>query len=137
MKRGKLILVMLALVLAVSACGGKTIDVPVDYGKSELYTQAEMDEAISMIQKEFAGWEGCELHSVAYAGDECMTEENIAWMNSLQDGRNYTQCIEFISSFRSPKEGGGAWEPDTEYENYQWWLAREDGGSWELLTWGY
>ena len=48
----------------------------------------------------------------------------------------FTQCIMFDSSFRSPKEGGGAWEPDTEY-TWSWWLARSDGGEWKLMTWGY
>jgi len=37
----------------------------------------------------------------------------------------------------SPKEGGGAWEPDYEYSDWQWWLARTDGGEWQLITWGY
>jgi len=32
---------------------------------------------------------------------------------------------------------GGAWEADKEYTDWQWWLAREEGGDWELLTWGY
>ena len=34
-------------------------------------------------------------------------------------------------------EGGGAWEPDTEYTDYQWWLARTQDGGWQLLSWGY
>ena len=45
--------------------------------------------------------------------------------------------IEFLTDFHSPVEGGGAWEPDTEYTDYQWWLAREADGGWELLSWGY
>ncbi len=32
---------------------------------------------------------------------------------------------------------GGAWEADKEYEDYEWWLARTDGGEWELKTSGY
>ena len=24
-----------------------------------------------------------------------------------------------------------------EYTDWQWWLARSEGGDWELLTWGY
>ena len=63
------------------------------------------------------------------------------WLNSLKDGANYTQCMEFLSSFHSPTEEadleGTAWEPDTEYKDYQWWLARSEGGEWELVTWGY
>jgi hypothetical protein len=37
----------------------------------------------------------------------------------------------------SPKEGGGAWEPDYDYENWEWYLGRVKGEDWELLTWGY
>ena len=25
------------------------------------------------------------------------------------------------------------WEPDKEYRNYQWWLARTTGGNWDLV----
>ena len=117
--------------------GEETPEVRIDYGTSELYGTEEMDDAIALILEEFGSWEGCEMHSVAYAGDECNTGENVAWMNSLGDGHEFTQCIEFVSEFHSPVEGGGAWEPDAEYTGWQWWLARAEGGSWELMTWGY
>ena len=58
-------------------------------------------------------------------------------MNNLSGGEPLTQCIEFLSDFNSPREGGGAWQADYEYNDWQWWLARTDGGSWQLLTWGY
>ncbi|MCR4963512.1 MAG: hypothetical protein K6B40_06520 [Firmicutes bacterium] len=111
------------------------------YDESELYSPEEMDSAIALIAEEFATWNGCELHSINYAGDECNSEENIQWMNQLKEGKNYRQCIEFLTDFHSPTEEkdleGTAWEADQEYEDYQWWLAREDGDEWELLTWGY
>lgn len=103
---------------------------------SALYNEADMDAARAAIDAEFSGWEGCEMHSTRYAGDEANTAENIAWLSSLKD-KSYTQVMEFLSGFHSPVEGGGAWEADTEYTDWQWWLAREDGGSWELVTWGY
>lgn len=116
-------------------------EVEIDYGTSELYTQEDMDEAIALILAEFNTWAGCEMHSIRYFSDECNSSENIAWMNSLSEGRElgktFTQCIAFISNFHSPVEGGGAWEADAEYTDWQWYLAREDGGSWELMTWGY
>lgn len=31
----------------------------------------------------------------------------------------------------------GAWEPDQEYTDYQWWLARAEDGDWEIVSWGY
>ena len=72
-----------------------------------------------------------------YAGDACNSAENIKWVNEITSGKNFTQCIEFLSDFHSPVEGGGAWEPDQEYTDWQWWLARTAGGDWELVSWGY
>ncbi len=124
--------------LGIDAHSGKEgSGVLVDYGTSELYSEEEMDDAIALILDEFNAWEGCEMHAISYAGDECNSGENVSWMNSLGDGQTFTHCIEFVSEFHSPVEGGGAWEPDTEYTGWQWWLARPEGGSWELMTWGY
>ena len=108
-----------------------------DYGSSTLYSREEMDEAISLIRQEFDSWEGCVMHGIRYAGDACNSKENIEWMNRLGETEKFTQCIEFTCDFHSPKEAVGAWNPDEEYTDWQWWLARGEGGSWELLTWGY
>ena len=63
------------------------------------------------------------------------------WMNELEEANDaketFTQCIMFTSSFHSPVKGGGAWEADEEYTDWQWWLGRADGGEWKLMTWGY
>ena len=116
-------------------------EVEIDYGSSELYTTEEMDEAIALILEEFNTWEGCEMHSIRYFSDECSSGEFVAWMNELAEAREpgttFTQCIAFRSDFHSPVEAYGSWEADQEYTNWEWWLAREDGGSWQLMTWGY
>ena len=112
-------------------------DVQIDYGTSDLYSREEMDSVIVQIKCKFAEWKDCELHAIRYAGDECSTEENLKWMNSLNEDGNYVKVIEFLMDFHSPKEWGGAWEPDHEYEDYQWWLAADEDGSWDIVTWGY
>ena len=124
---------------AVSRTPGDTAQsvVDIDYGTSAIYTKEDMDEAIALIRNKFAGWEGCELHSIRYASDQCYNLENIYWMNSLKEGASFTQVIKFVSDFHSSKEGSGTLVPDKEYTGWQWWLAREDGGAWELMTWGY
>jgi len=116
---------------------GQTATSGEDYGDSDLYAQAELEAAAALIREQFESFEGCELHSLRYAGDVCNSTGNLQWLNSLAEGKNYTQVAEFLSDFHSPVEGGGAWEADTEYTDWQWWLAREDGGDWQLLTWGY
>ena len=142
MKKAGILILILLLALACTACGGDVSEVSIDYGTSDLYTQEDMDAAIALIQKEFKGWKGCELHSISYAGDGCQSADNVEWMNRLKEGQSisgpeYTQVIEFISSFHSPKRNAGAWNADQEYTGWQWWLARAEGGEWQLLTWGY
>ena len=112
-------------------------EVAYDFGNSGLYTREQLAEAAVQAKCEFATFAGCELHSLRYAGDECSTPENLAWMNSLDQGKNYTQVCELLADFHSPVQGGGAWEADKEYTSYQWWLARADDGGWQLLTFGY
>ena len=100
-----------------------------------------MNAAIQLIMDTFSTWAGCELHSISYVSDEKCNSENIAWMNELAAANDlneqFDQCIMFKSDFHSPKKGGGAWNADEEYTDWQWWLARTDGGQWKLMTWGY
>ncbi len=113
--------------------------VTVDYGESTLYTREELEEAAVQVKCRFASFAGCELHALRYAGDEYSTDENLAWMNQLDEGKGYVQVVEFLSDFHSPLQPGEdtAWEADTEYTDWQWWLARTADGGWQLLTWGY
>ena len=112
--------------------------VTIDYKNSDFYTKEDMDEAIAIIRKHFSNWDGCKMLNIRYAGDECNSKENIKWMNELNPDKNYTQCIEFLTDYRSPKDATGtAWEPDTLYRDWQWYLARTTEGSWELVTNGY
>jgi len=126
---------LLALVLAmVCLCG--CFRAKVDYGQSELYSLEEREAAVAIILAEFNTWEGCRLHRLAYMGDECNSEKNIEWMQSL-GGKEYTQCIAFTSNFHSPVLGGGAWNTNEEYRGWTWYLGRTEGGAWELLTYGF
>ncbi len=115
---------------------GKINNVSVDYGKSVIYSEQDIDSAIDVIKKKFSSWEGCELHSITYSGDG-ISKDSIDYCNELKEGAGYDESIVFKSSFRSPKNGGGAWEPNQEYSNWSWYLARKDNGEWNLLTWGY
>ena len=112
-------------------------EVAYDYGDSKLYTTEELEEAAIQVKCEFATFEGCELHNLRYAGDECNTPENLEWLNSLDEDAGYTQVAEFLTDYHSPVEGGGAWEPDVEMQDWEWWLARTDDGGWQLVTFGY
>ena len=109
----------------------------IDYGTSDLYTEEDMDAAIKLIREEFDTWDGCEMHSIRYAGDEYNSKESLDWVNNLDDGYDFTECIKFLSDFHTPKDAAGAWEADTEYTDWNWWLGRTADGNWKLVNWGY
>ena len=116
----------------------------IDYGTSSLYSREDMDAAIGVILTEFSTWEGFELHNIRYTSDDCNSPEHIRWLNDLNEsaegGRNlgiiFTQCIEFVGDYHSPKDAdlAGAWKVDEEYENWQWWLGRSEPGEWYLIA---
>ena len=154
MKKTIALLLAAMMLFALCACGAKEEAAPagseaaeaaqtVDYGTSELYTTEDMDAAIALIRDQIGQWEGVELQNVRYAGDEAVTEENLAWLNSLEgaDSENpFTQVIEFVTDFHVSADIDQTvltLEPDTDYTDYQWWLARTEGGEWQLMSMGY
>lgn len=107
----------------------------VDYGSSEIYSREDMNEAIAVIKDEFHSWKGCKLYSICYT-DDSFCQRELDYVNTLaEDGVTYTECIVFRTRFRSPVFGGGAWNANFEYD-WSWYLARTEGGDWDLLTWG-
>ena len=112
-----------------------------DFEISELYTNEDLNAARDAILNEFGKWTGCECESLEYAGDDVDTAEDLAFANEGNEGAPFTQCIKFLMNFHSPVEEadleGTTWEPDTDYQDYEWILARTDGGDWEIVNFGY
>ena len=110
-------------------------DVKIDLGSSEIFSEDELKEAVIQIKCKFASFRDCELHSITYAGDETCSDENIARMNDLDEGAEYTQAIKFTSEFHA--YNSPVFDPDSEQKDYEWWLARGGEDGWQLVTWGY
>ena len=73
---------------------------------------------------------------MSYAGDENNTKENIQWLNSHADGKDYKAAVLFKTDFTTGKDVQGAWEPSHDYMGFGWWLGKTDDG-WDLVDWGY
>ncbi|MBP5773243.1 MAG: M15 family metallopeptidase [Eubacterium sp.] len=109
----------------------------IDLGKSKLWKKDELKEATVTIKCQFASWDGCELESITYVGDKCNTPKNIKWLNSLNKNGKYKKIAEFKMNFKTPKKGWGTLEPNKNYKDYEWWLAQNKEGDWEVVTMGY
>ena len=124
----------------LSVVGGPQIN----YGNSSVYSQSDMDEAISIIENMFTekAWKNCELHQITYGGDSECNYENLKWMNELEAANDnqlhFDEVIMFKTDFRSPMFGpGSTLNSNQEYTDFEWWMAREKGGDWKLMTFGY
>ncbi len=96
-----------------------------------------LKEAAIQVKCRFAAFDGCEMKSLRYAGDACNTEENIKWLNEMDEDNEYVQVVEFLSDFHVTEDAKTTFNPGQDYTDYQWWLARTEDGGWQLLTWGY
>ena len=116
----------------------KTADVKIDLGSSSVYTPEELEAAVVQIKCRFAAFDGCELHSIRYAGDDAVTDENLAFVNQYAAKEPYNAVAMFVTDFHSqPEYVDSTLEPDTEYTDYQWWLGRNSKGGWEVVSFGY
>lgn len=136
MKRNKLLWLLLALLLVLSACGGKA-DIPIFPMESEFFTDQDYESAAEVVKKQMscrAFNESAEITPLAirYAGDE-KTEAQQDYICGFGD---YDEGIVLLSDFRVGKSTG-PWEPDSTYRDWQWFLARKDGGQWVIVANGY
>lgn len=128
-----LVLASAAVCASLCSCIGRNTEVKVDIGSSELFSEQDRRDAADVIKKEFTHFEGCTLNSLTFAGDDACSKE--AESPTYSDEK-YDEYIVFRSSFRSPKNGGGAWTADTEY-TWSWILARNGFTAWRLVNYGY
>lgn len=136
MKNLSIALSLLLVLVLLSACGNVS-SCTVDYGTSQMYSQEDIDQAATVVERKFRTLSGCVLYSLTYAGDELCKEE-LSYINDLVKSQNmeFEECLVFYSEFRSPKKGGGAWTPNDIY-TWDWCLGRETDGEWVLVTYGY
>lgn len=135
---------LLVFVLAFAACGKTNVsDAKIDYGNSAVYSEEDMDEAIELIKKEFsAHMTGVKkLKNIRYASDECTDREYIDWMNELREANDtsknpFTQHICFLTDFTT-SDNTTSLNTNSTYTDWQWHLARTDGGNWVCMTSGY
>ena len=131
----KIILIVISVLLGIALI--LTFIPPViDCGESVLYTKEDRQSAARLISDTVNSFEGCKLYAVKFEGDE-VSQKNLEYCNSLAaDGVTYSESIVFTSYFRSPIFNAGAWNPNDLY-SWSWYLARTNGGEWEILTYGY
>ena len=133
MKTYKILLLCLACILLLTACGGGDVsEVGRHIGVCERFSEREvaaaMDEVESFFRKEY---DGCKLLRLEY-DEEKTLKEAYAWSEDFG-----AEAIVLESDFYVDDSGRTVTlEPDETYRNYEWILTRTVLG-WKLQTWGY
>lgn len=156
LKRVMVVCMAIVMVVCMAACGNKadnqgmnggdasgktSSEVKIDYGKSDVYGNKELDEAIAEIQVEFKTFSGAEITEISYYGDESTAENMVEWSNFYRDDDTidkdgeYTKCIAFKVKFHANEAIPALDVAEGSDNEYEWWMAKTDKGAWE--TWGY
>lgn len=135
LNRNRILLLLLTL-LVLTGCGGKA-DIPISPMESERFTEEDYLSAAEVVKKQMSSREFNESADITplairYAGDE-KTEAEQDYICTFGD---YDEGIVLLSDFQVG-ESTGPWEPNHTYRNWQWFLARKDGGRWVIVTSGY
>lgn len=137
MKKSRIFALLFMIMILVSGCSNNSENVKIDLGKSEIYSQEDLNSASEVVLKEIKGWSSVEeVYEISYCGDKDSASQ-LAYCKTLKD-KDYTQCTVFVSSFKTTSSAGSdGFNPSSDYGGWRWYLARTDGGRWELLSWGY
>lgn len=134
-----IILVLISIVLYNQ--GGKTNNVQVSIGKSNKFSEKEINNAINCVKKKFKSFNGCTLTKLWY--DEEKSDKFIVGYltngKGSENGVKAENVIVLLSNFNVDSSGGdGSLNPNSTYSNWNWILIRDSKtGKWEVDDWGY
>jgi len=131
-----------ALLLGMAACGnaGRTNNVRVLGGKSTKFNAAEIEAAQDCVLKKFKDFEGCDLEKLWYdeESSDVHIESYLSTGRGSENGVNKENVIILLSNFRVDSTGGGGFNPNSTYTDWNWILIRDDkSGAWRVDDWGY
>lgn len=134
MKKLFALLLVAGMCFSLAACGGNVKDVQIKEYSSEIYTDAEIEDAIDVainyFKKEFSG---CTLTEITYIGDDKLDA-----YEEFAQRHNAADVIVLVSSFDVDSScGDGSLNPDSTYTDWNWILVRNDGGKWTHVDHGY
>ena len=102
--------------------------------KYPIETSPELTYAWDVIVNEVSAMDGVKNLLIEYMGDKFSSNE-LNYVNILGKG-TFDECLVFRVWLRSPKTAYGAWEANTLYA-WTWYLARNNKGQWQTITYGY
>lgn len=115
---------------------GNTKDVYISDIDSEVYTEEDYDEAVSVVLRYFSKhYKGCEMIGIWYLGDDKFHR-----MKEREKMYGVDEAIVLMSAFSTgsaDKLKDHSLNENTVYSGWSWTLVRNTGGKWILKDAGY
>lgn len=137
MKKITVILLVLILIAGVYLLfmpgGGDVSNVQRTIGESQVYTEAEVAQAMDAVERYFRkNFEGCTLLELTYDAKWRLQEEE--WAEDAGED----QAIILTSSFYVEPDGGdGSLNQDDTYREWKWIMVRSKSGTWKHFDHGF
>ena len=129
--------------MSLGACkqAGRTNNAEVTIGKSDKFSEEEINSAINTVKIKFKDFNGCDLKKLWY--DEEKSNKFTQWY--LEGGRGSVNGVQaenvivLLSDFKVDSSGGdGSLNPNFTYTGWNWILIRDSKeGKWKVDDWGY
>ena len=138
MKKTVLVIIVFSLLFSLCSCNenflnkGSMDDAVINLETKSDITQSDIKSALKVVENKFETWPGFIMHtiSVSYVG------KDVEYCNSLSDDVTYDECIVFESSFTTGSEDWGGFSKNITCNGFNWYVAREKDGKWQLVTYG-
>ncbi len=133
MKKFLSVLLILALVFSLTACGNGIGAVTPKYS-SDVHSKEDIETAIRVATYYFIKeFDGCKLLSITYGGDDILEKHK-----DLTESGDIKDVIVLVSSFYvSPDGGDGSLNQNDIYTGWEWIIVKDSNGNWVHKDHGY
>lgn len=134
MKKAVAILLLCAMLLILTSCGGVANYANLAYAVSEIYTDEDIEAAMGVVKEHFRkDLFACVLLELTYQGDDSIEsfEKYTEWEEAdeviVLYSDFYVSAISDVPGFNTAYK----------YENFNWILVRNEGEEWQIADCGY
>ncbi len=136
----KCVCIMLVFLFMVSLCAcGKSTQVQGSFDNASVIlneydkiSDEEWKEVLSIVEAEFETWPGFVMHHI----EDVSVGNDTTYCEMLREGVEFEKCIILKSSFTTGEEDWNGFSANMTYDEWNWYLAREKDGEWELVSYG-
>jgi len=140
MNKTLILLCLIVVIISLSSCSGNVQNAEIHIGSSSIFSEDEINAAVTAVLNKFKDFTGCTLLKLWY--DESESNNHVqSYMNygrGSQNGVEQTNVIVLFSNFYAGSTACPSLNRNSTITNWSWILTRESAAcEWTVDDWGY